>query len=703
MCHHNENQLFVIMKHRLFRLWSLAFLCLTIIPCVFATDVTIDGIKYSIDTQNSNGYATVTGVEDGMTECIIPESVSLKGKSYPVTTIGSNAFTDSSIESVVAPQSVVVIGSYAFARASNLKEVYLSNVKVAYSRIFQTCENLEKVDYGYSEKFGEEPFWSCSRLKEIIIRNPDAIIPREIYYGGYDYHTEQNILLPIEKLTIPYPTEYRENWHGFYNYNATWKNAKSYSSGSNSYYYPATLKEITYLGDSEKKYKMYTSGIGKGEINYVYNLHNTRLIINFIDIDFYDLGDIDKIPEFYKHVYNVTSFSYSGNQILPSAYFRYSPNLKSLSLPFPGVGSVDSFSNFGELFSTKSDDGLRAVVQYFENGSQKTYYLPTSLEELTITEGCGIIPYGGLSGCNMLKKLTLPSSIYMVGEKALYGCAQLSDIYCKGADPAVAFSNSFDGMRLTSCKLHVPYKCCDLYKNAEGWQRFYYIQEEAPLLINVIKNIANAGVIYGLEEYRPGQEAKLRAVANSGYTFIGWYEDDLLLSSEDTYKCVVTGNKTIIARFAPVSNSNNVTVSTTHTNATLIWNKINQASAYVAEIYDDAYMTTPIASIAIDATGQTITRNGDSDGLIKVAFNDLNEATEYYYLIKAENENNMILSEFSGSFTTSSADISDMINDPQTIDIVGYINMQGIRSPQPWQGYNIIVYSDGSIRKIFIE
>lgn len=144
-------------------------------------------------------------------------------------------------------------------------------------------------------------------------------------------------------------------------------------------------------------------------------------------------------------------------------------------------------------------------------------------------------------------------------------------------------------------------------------------------------------------------------------------------------------------------------MSTTHTNATLIWNKIDQASAYVAEIYDDTYLTTPIASIAIDATGQTITRNGDSDGLIKVAFNDLNEATEYYYLIKAENENNMILSEFSGSFTTSSADISDMINDPQTIDIVGYINMQGIRSPQPWQGYNIIVYSDGSIRKIFIE
>ncbi len=448
---------------------------------------------------------------------------------------------------------------------------------------------------------------------------------------------------------------------------------------------------------------MYTSGIGKGEINYVYNLHNTRLIINFIDIDFYDLGDIDKIPEFYKHVYNVTSFSYSGNQILPSAYFRYSPNLKSLSLPFPGAGTVDAFSNFGELFGTKSGDGLRAVVQYFENGSQKTYYLPTSLEELTITEGCGMIPYGGLSGCNMLKKLTLPSSIYMVGEKALYGCAQLSDIYCKGADPAVAFSNSFDGMRLTSCKLHVPYKCSDLYKNAEGWQRFYYIQEEAPLLINVIKNIANAGVIYGLEEYRPGQEAQLRTVANSGYTFIGWYEDNILLSSEDTFKCVVTGNRTIIAMFAPVSNSNNVTVSTSDTKATLTWDKIEQASAYVAEVYDNASMTTLIATITIDATGQSITRNGDSDGAIKATFKDLKEATEYFYLIRAENENGLTLSEFSGSFTTSSADISDMINDTQSIDIIGYINMQGIRSPQPWQGYNIIVYSDGTTRKTFID
>lgn len=686
------------MKHRLFRLWSLVFLCLSLIPCAFAADVTIDGIKYSIDTQNSNGEAVVIGVEDGLTECIIPEAVSFKGKSYPVTTIGSNAFTDSSIESVVAPQSVITIGGYAFAGASNLKEVYLSNVKVAGSRIFQTCEHLEKADYGNSEKLGKEPFWGCYRLKEIIIRNPGARISSDLYYLKDNYSVNNVELIPLQKLILPYPAEYKENWHGFHH-----RECPNSRRSIEGYYFPATLKEIIYVGEPDKKYKMYTRAWGvNGQHEYVYKVAS-EIIINFTNIDFYDLGDVNRISEGNRHAGNVTSFTYSGKQTIPSAYFSHAPNLKSLSLPFPGAGTVDAFSNFGELFGTKSGDGLRAVVQYFENGSQKTYYLPTSLEELTITEGCGMIPYGGLSGCNMLKKLTLPPSIYMVGEKAMYGCAQLSDIYCKGADPAVAFNNSFDGMRLTSCKLHVPYKCSDLYKNAEGWQRFYYIQEEAPLLINVIKNIANAGVIYGLEEYRPGQEAQLRAVANSGYTFIGWYEDDTLLSSEDIYKCVVTGNRTIIAMFAPVSNSNNVTVSTSDTNATLTWNKIEQASAYVAEVYDNASMTTPVATLAIDATGQPITRDGDSNGSIKVTFKDLKDATAYFYLIKAENENGMILSEFSGSFTTSSANISDMLNDSLSIDIIGYINMQGIRSPQPWQGYNIIVYSDGTTRKTFID
>jgi len=280
-----------------------------------------------------------------------------------------------------------------------------------------------------------------------------------------------------------------------------------------------------------------------------------------------------------------------------------STSLKSLTLSFPGVGTVDAFGNFGELFGTKSVTGTRAVVQYFEDGTQKTYYIPTSLEELTVTEGCGMIPYGGLSNCNMLKKLTLPTTLYMVGEKALYGCAQLADVYCHGADPSVAYDNSFDGMRLTSCKLHVPYNSGDLYKNAEGWKRFYYIQEEAPIAVNAVANILNAGVIYGLQEYRPGQTAELRAVAHSGYTFDGWYEGGYLLTTDDTYIFTVLGDRDLVAVFTPVVGAGPVTVATTGSSATLTWPGVEGASGYTAAVYADASMTTPLATLTVNASG----------------------------------------------------------------------------------------------------
>lgn len=383
--------------------------------------------------------------------------------------------------------------------------------------------------------------------------------------------------------------------------------------------------------------------------------------------------------------------------VLKSGGLSWATKLKSLTLPFPGVGTVDSFGNFGELFGTSSITGTRAVTQYFEDGKTKTYYVPTSLEELTITEGCGMIPYGGLSNCNMLKKLTLPTTLYMVGEKALYGCAQLADIYCHGADPAVAYANSFDGMRLTSCKLHVPYNSGDIYKTAEGWTRFYYIQEEAPISVNVAPNILNAGVIYGLQEYRPGQTAELRAVAHSGYTFDGWYEGGTLLTTADTYTFTVIGNRDLVAAFSPVLGGGPVTVTTTGSSATLSWPGEEGASSYTVNAYSDASMTNPVASLTVNATGEATGRR-NAPANLTATFEGLNPETEYYYSVTAVDAAGATLSQYNGTFATGSAGVEDVT--AARPEVVGYYNPQGVRSDKPWPGLNIAVYSDGTTRKI---
>lgn len=43
----------------------------------------------------------------------------------------------------------------------------------------------------------------------------------------------------------------------------------------------------------------------------------------------------------------------------------------------------------------------------------------------------------------------------------------------------------------------------------------------------------------------------------------------------------------------------------------------------------------------------------------------------------------------------------DEILGSNNLDIIGYYNLQGIKSTEPWSGINIVIYSDGSCRRIF--
>ena len=190
---------------------------------------------------------------------------------------------------------------------------------------------------------------------------------------------------------------------------------------------------------------------------------------------------------------------------------------------------------------------------------------------LTLKDGFESLPYGALYNCSMLKEIVFPSSLYMVGERALYGCAGLTDIYCKGAEPSSAYSNTFEGVRVNSCKLHVPYNSSDMYRRSTGWKDFYYIEEEAPITISVVKNIENAGVIYGLQEYQAGDEAELQAVANSGYVFSGWTENGVIVSTEDIYVFTVEGDRELIAVFTPVSGSNDITATPSAHEVSFTW------------------------------------------------------------------------------------------------------------------------------------
>ena len=676
----------------------------------------------------------------------MPEGTSISINDGTMSISPSAFYKCTGLTSIAIPNSVTEIGESAFKNTAwydNQDDgvIYINNVLYKYKGPMPSGTSIVIKDgtvsitpsafSGYTgltsvtipnsvTSIGGSAFYKCTGLTEItmekgndsisIMSNGDfackkVYIGRPLKYTNIDYATNYNLFNTVSELTIDYEIAELTDY--------MFKNCTK-------------LKVLSVgKGDSELKIGYLESGNyyneqGKG---LFYNLPLDSVYIgrsiSYNDTKQYGYSPFAGIKTL-KHIVldcnnmDVTLTSYffeacdsletvsiqnSHQQMsLPAELFRGCANLKSLTLPFPGAGTAQTTSNFGELFGTESNSNMRAVTQFFEDGTKKTYYLPTGLEELVLTEGCEMIPYGGLYNCNMLKRLTLPTSLYMVGDKALYGCAQISDIYSKGADPAVAYDSSFDGMRLTSCKLHVPYNSSERYKISDGWKRFYYIEEEAPLVISVAKSIENAGVVYGINEYKPGQVAEIEAVAHSGYTFVGWYENGNLLTTDSKYTIMVTDSHSLVAMFAPVLDENEVEVAPQDKNVTLSWAQETGAAYYNIDIYSDATMIMQVGSMVVDNTGQPVSR---STATVSATIYGLNEMQNYYYSISAIGEDDVVLSKYIGSFSTS-AGINNIYYNDNATEVARY-DIYGHRLSEPTKGINIVKYSDGTVKKMIIK
>ncbi len=137
-----------------------------------------------IYTIKDDGSLEVTGVKIGTTMVEIPSTFTIDGKEYQVTSIGEAAFhQNSTIESVVLPNSITSIGEIAFGACFNLKSINIPNsVTEIGDGTFYGCESLTSINIPDGiKRIGESMFWGCTNLTDVTIPNSVTTICEEAF------------------------------------------------------------------------------------------------------------------------------------------------------------------------------------------------------------------------------------------------------------------------------------------------------------------------------------------------------------------------------------------------------------------------------------------------------------------------------------------------------------------------------------------
>ena len=583
------------------------------------TTITIPNSVTAIDDEAFRGCTSLTSVTIG----------------DGVTTIGNYAFAYTGLTSITIPDGVTTIGNYAFAY-SDLTSVTIGDGVTTIGNDAFAHSGLTSVTIPNSvTAIGDWAFSDCTSLTSITIGDGVTSISNGAFSG----------CTSLTSVTIPNSVTTIDNY------------AFSGCRGLTS----VTTDGVTTIGSDAFS---GCTALDTLELPYVKDIGHSKSS-NKDNIGIYTCTGLKKL--------DIGSVEY-----LPAGFLSNLTQLEDLTIPYIGAGSKNEATGknglLGALFRTESVSGMKAVEQYYNETKAITSYLPTGLRKLTIAEGCEELPYGALYNVSTLREVVLPASLYMVGEKAFYGCAGIEHLYCRGAAPAGCYENSFTAMRLATCVLHVPHNSVELYQRSDGWKNFYFIQGEEPIRIDVVKNIAHAGIITGLTEYALYDEALLTAIAHSGYRFVSWMEDGSEICTQESYRFRAESNRNLTAVFMPVFNENDVEITPSAHTASLSWETEEGVDEYSLTLCSDAAMTDTVQTIRFDAAEPA----GRATAMSSIEVKNLDAETEYYYVLTGISADGTIASQKTGSFKTTESASDALKETQQDAGHVTVYNLQGV-------------------------
>ena len=437
--------------------------------------VTIDGINYLYATASKTAIV-INGDYSSLTTLTIPGTIEVAGENYTVKSIGSSAFRESNLESLIISSGVEVIGNWAFGRSWNLKELELpSTLRSIGDYAFDNCYNINSIIIPNGvTKIGSFAFWACHSAR--VIELPATISE----LGADAFANCSGLTTVISRIRSPFMISKRVfalTWNSYWD-SEQQKTVYEYTPSDASLYVPeGTLAAYQALEGWDMFAAIYEGEPLETTINgikyqYVTSARTAKVIAD----DYYQLTEV-VIPS----TITIDGANYQVKEIGASA-FKGCYNLNSVSLN-NGIERIGDMAFSG---CPDADFGvLPSTVRYI---GDQAFYNCNAIKELELPEGLQTIGANAFATCYGLKKAILPSTLKEIGRNVFYDCHNLAIVISRIQDPfeiaknvfgRESWENNSNEPTYTPCgaRLYVPEGSLAKYQAIEGWTMFAAIYE----------------------------------------------------------------------------------------------------------------------------------------------------------------------------------------------------------------------------------